>query len=333
MDWVSKSHLGAEAELLNDSVDKAGHSSQTRGIIMTAPQSHQEYRSIFAPSTAKERKDNFESYWVFSQRHAGALIEDQQDLENKRAKLRALQADPVRSRQPLPDPELFYRNYAELKDDPKTFDRKTLLLSCIYKFARHEWVGISGAWEATPTFAKSKAVTDKISRYHLAEEFSHVRLFHEMFRTFHLDRVEWHQPGPMIRKMYEIFPRFPEAMMAAPAFISELMGMTFYLHVDRLFDDILADEPEARDRLRELLHEIMVDELAHIGQRRNYCGALDIQLAKKIIVPMNKLLFRDIPESKLLLDVDQMIADGLAFDYSTVSQQLIDRSWVPTYCQ
>ena len=60
--------------------------------------------------------------------------------------------------------------------------------------------------------------------------------------------------------------------MSTPAFLSELMGIAFYLHVDRLLDEIFAEEPEARDRIRALLQEIMVDELAHIGQRRNYIG-------------------------------------------------------------
>ena len=71
-----------------------------------------------------------------------------------------------------------------------TLDRPTLLLTFLYKFARHEWVGISAAWDATPTFAESTHLTDKISRYHLAEEFCHMRLFGEMFATFRLDAVE-----------------------------------------------------------------------------------------------------------------------------------------------
>src|SRR5205085_1691343 len=103
-------------------------------------------------------------------------------LSRKRERLAYFRNNPVRSRKPLPDPALFYRNYVNLADDPKTFDRKTLLLTCIYKFARHEWVGITGAWDATPDLARSKDLTDKISRYHLAEEFCHVRFFHEMFR-------------------------------------------------------------------------------------------------------------------------------------------------------
>lgn len=291
------------------------------------------FQSIFSPSTPQQRLDNFESYWKFSQAHAGEILEEEQDLTRKRDLLKGFRDHPVRSRLPLKDPELFYRNYVKMQDDPRNLDRKTLLLTCIYKFARHEWVGISGAWDAIPPMARAKTTTEKISRYHLCEEFCHVRLFHEMFRTFHLDKVEWVPLGPWMQKVYRIFPKVPEKLMSPPAFISELMGMTFYLELDRLFDDILADEPEARDRLRALLHEIMVDELAHIGQRRNFIGSVGIRASRQMVRPMITAFFRDIPEAKYLLDIPRMIREGLDFDYSVMRPELIERSWIPSYCR
>lgn len=148
------------------------------------------FRSIFSPSTAAERDSNFETYFEFSKRLSGELIEADKDLTIKRARLKYFQDHAVRSRRPLANPESYYRNYVELIDDPKRLDRKTLLLCCIYKFARHEFVGISGAWDAVRPISKARSITDKITRYHLAEEFCHVRFFHEMFRTMQLDRVE-----------------------------------------------------------------------------------------------------------------------------------------------
>jgi len=69
------------------------------------------YQSIFSPSTAEQRQQNFESYWVFTTRHAGQLLEEDKDLTNKRARLKFFQDNPVRSRMPLADPQRFYRNY------------------------------------------------------------------------------------------------------------------------------------------------------------------------------------------------------------------------------
>ncbi len=291
------------------------------------------YRSIFSPSTSQERKDNFDNYWLFDQQHSGSIQEEAKTLSKKQSQLEHYQKEVVRSKLPLPHPELFYRNYVHLKDDPKTFDRKTLLLTTIYKFARHEWVGISAAWEVTSPLAHSKLVTDKISRYHLCEEFSHVRFFHEMFRTCQLDEVKWVPLGSFSQMIYKIFPRIPEKLMAAPAFVTELMGMTFYIHTDQLLDEIFADEPEVRDRLRALLHEIMADELAHIGQRRNFLGKIGIKMARWMLKPLYKVFFNDIPEAKHLYNVDQMIQDGLAFDYNSVKPELIERSWIPSYCK
>lgn len=290
------------------------------------------YRSIFSPATRQERRENFEDYWRFTLARDGDILESEKTVIKKQARLAELQAHPVRSRQPLPNPELFYRNYVILKDDPASFDRKTLLLTCIYKFARHEWVGISGAWDAIPDMAHAKSTTDKISRYHLCEEFCHVRLFHEMFRTFHLEKVQWVPLGPLMQRVYKMFPYVPEAIMAGPAFVTELMGMTFYLHVNALLDDIFADEPEAKERIRELLHEIMIDELAHIGQRRNFIGSLGLIPTRRMLGPLYRMFFRDIPESAHLFDIGQMVTDGLNFDYSTVSPALIAKSWVPSYC-
>src|SRR5581483_8207111 len=106
---------------------------------------------IFACSTAAERAENFRTYFEFSRQLSGELLEDEKDLIAKRDRLAAMQNARVRSRNPLPDPEAFYRNYVTLRDPPESLDRKTLLLTCTYKFARHEWVGITGAWDATPT--------------------------------------------------------------------------------------------------------------------------------------------------------------------------------------
>ncbi len=290
------------------------------------------YRSIFSPCSAQQRQQNFEHYWEFSQSHSGDIFEDERDLANKRNKLQWFVDKPVRSLTPLDDPTAFHRNCIKLVDNPATLDKRTLLMTCIYKFARHEFNGIKGAWDTLPTVAKANKLTDKISRVHLAEEFCHVRLFTEMLHTFHLENIEMPPLGPIETKVYEIFPLFPELLMSPLAFVTELMGMNFYLQLDEQICALLEDEPEARDRLRALLHEIMVDELAHIGQRRNFMGPIGVWFSKKLIKPIFKLFTRDIPEIALLFDLDRLIHDAHTFDYSTVSPRLIERSWIPSYC-
>jgi hypothetical protein len=218
-------------------------------------------------------------------------------------------------------------------DDPKSLDRMTLMLTGIYKFARHEWVGIKGAWDAVPDMAHSMTVEDKISRVHLAEEFCHVRLFDEMLRTCGLDQVEWKPLSPWKEKVYEQFPKLPGFLMDTPAFVTELMGVTFYCHLHKLFDDVLADEPEVRDRLKELLDEITIDEVAHVGQRRNFIGAIGMKVSKWLVKPFYTLFFNDIPEVGQLFDVKKMIEDGESFDFNNLPDYMIEKSWIPSYCK
>jgi hypothetical protein len=291
------------------------------------------YRSIFSPATRRERAANFEAYWAYTLERDGEILEDQRNLTRKQQILTGFQANPVRAARPLPDPEAFYRNHITLRDDPRRLDRATLLLTFLYKFARHEYVGISAAWNAGARLSGATSLIGRIGRYHLCEEFCHMRLFREMFRTFRLERVEWEPAGKWMSRMYRFFPLLPEALLAPPAFLTELMGLTVYLHVDAALDEILADDLEARGRLRALLREIMVDELAHVGQRRNFIGPLGLAAARRALEPMYRAFFRSIPETRWLFDLERMIGDGRTFDYRAMPPGMVERSWVPSYCR
>ncbi|QWF69393.1 hypothetical protein KEF85_08340 [Methylomonas paludis] len=291
------------------------------------------YRSIFSASTGQERIENFENYWTFTQQHGGQLLEAEQDLAKKRARLQYFKDHPVRLRKPLANPDAFYRNYVTMKDDPKSLDQLTLMLTGIYKFARHEWVGIKAAWDVVPDMANSHSVEDKISRVHLAEEFCHWRLFDEMLRTCGLDQVKWEPLTPVKEWIYQQFPRLPGFLMDTPAFVTELMGVTYYFHLHRLFDDLLHDEPEVRDRLKELLDEITIDEIAHVGQRRNFIGPIGIWISRQLVKPFYTLFFKDIPEIGLLFDINKMIKHGEAFDFNEVPDYMVARTWIPSYCK
>ncbi|MGZ8186537.1 MAG: hypothetical protein ACXWTL_08840 [Methylobacter sp.] len=98
------------------------------------------FLSVSSSATKEQRKENFENYWEFTQQHGGEPFEDDKDLAKKRARLKYFQDNPVKLRKSLADPDAFYRNYVNMKDDPKSLDRMTLMLMGMYKFARHEWM-------------------------------------------------------------------------------------------------------------------------------------------------------------------------------------------------
>jgi hypothetical protein len=291
------------------------------------------YRSIFTDCSAAERRDNFDDYLAYTRIRAGELFETDKDLSTKRERLQHFRAHPVRAKRPLADPAAFYRNHIVFRDDPLTIDLRILLFTCVYKFARHEWVGVSAAWNASPRLVDATTVISRISRYHLAEEFCHVRFFEEMFRTFGLDQVVWLPLSPFKQRVYRLFPNIPGPFMNPIAFVTELVGVTFYRHVDAMLDRLFDDEPEARTRVRELLYEIMADEIAHVGQRRNFLGSAEIRLARRLVAPFFRLFFRGIPESARLFDIGRMAKDGMAFNYSGLPDSLLERSWVPSYCR
>jgi len=39
------------------------------------------------------------------------------------------------------------------------------------------------------------------------------------------------------------------------------------------------------------------------------------------------------PRAPQLFDLDRMVRDGKTFDYSIIAPEMIDRSWVPSYCR
>src|SRR5206468_10434273 len=135
-------------------------------------------------------------------------------------------SERARQRRALAARTLVCAKHVALREIPGTLDQKPVRLAFLYKSERHEYVGISAAWDRTERITESTSMIAKIGLYHLCEEFSHMRLFQEILRTFHLDQVEWVPLGKWMSRMYRLFPMFPEAMLAPPAFVSELMGLT-----------------------------------------------------------------------------------------------------------
>jgi hypothetical protein len=291
------------------------------------------YKMIFTPVAQVDRTRAFEEYWRYLVVRDGAIEEEAQSLEHKTGYYRQLQARPVYAQQPL----MPVQRVTEVADhmagqDLQHVDRRLLALTAIYKFACHEAAGIRAAWNSTPSWARCRTLQDKITRYHLCEEFCHLRLFAEMFKVFSL-HTEWSVPSWFQRTAYAAFTHAPAWLLSPIAFGSEVMGMMFYRHIWRVLQDLFAPEPTVLARLHELLGEIMVDELGHIGERRSYLGNAGINLARKTLPVMMRRFFAEIPEAEALLDVNCMVDEALRFDYSDIDTSVTARAWIPSYCQ
>jgi hypothetical protein len=291
------------------------------------------YKVIFTPVSLSDRTRAFEDYWAYLLMRDGALQEEAQSLEHKTAYYQKLQMRPVHARQLLTPVQTMAELSALLASQTRPqADRRLLALTAIYKFASHEAAGIREAWKLTPPWEHCRNLTDRITRYHLCEEFCHLRLFAEMFKVFAL-RVDWPMLSWPMRTAYGAFARAPNWFLAPIAFGSEVMGMTFYRHIWHVLAEVFATQPEALERLHELLGEIMVDELGHIGERRSFLGNTGVKFARQVLPVMIRRFFGDIPEAKAILDVEQMVREALAFDYSGIDVTITARAWIPAYCQ
>jgi hypothetical protein len=291
------------------------------------------YKEIFAPASRSDRTRAFEDYWAYLLMRDGALQEEVQSLEYKTHYYQSLQTRPVRAQQPLTQAQTMadLSNLLTTRHSPQA-DRRLLTLTAIYKFASHEAAGIRAAWTATPSWERCRNLTDRITRYHLCEEFCHLRLFAEMFKVCRL-QVDWPPLSWLAHTAYAAFARFPGWCLDPIAFGSEVMGMMFYRHIWRVLQEVFALEPEVLRRLHELLAEIMVDELGHIGERRSFLGNTGVKVARKVLPVMIRRFFADIPEVEGILDVNQMVQDALTFDYSGIDSTITERAWIPAYCQ
>jgi len=291
------------------------------------------YKAIFAPAPRSDRLRAFEDYWAHLLLRDGALQEAVQSLEYKSRYYQSLQTHPVQARQPLTSAQTMAELAHQLaSQNMMQADRRLLVLTAIYKFACHEAAGIQAAWKSTPPWEQCRNLTDRITRYHLCEEFCHLRLFAEMFKVFGL-RVDWPALSWPLRTAYAAFTHFPSWVLAPVAFASEVMGMMFYRHIWRVLAEVFTAEAEALARVHELLAEIMVDELGHIGERRSFLGNPGVTFARQILPVMMRKFFADIPEAAVILDVPQMVREALVFDYSDIDAAITERAWIPAYCE
>lgn len=291
------------------------------------------YKVIFTPATATDRALAFEEYWAYLAARDGAMDEAAQSLEHKTAYYQGIRAQPVRAAQPLTRAQTLAELSRDLaRQEPTHIDPQLLALTVIYKFACHESAGVVAAWESTAPWARCTSLREKITRYHLCEEFCHLRLFAEMFRVFDL-HVDWDPLSWPKRVMYAAFTHVPGCLLSPVALGSEVMGIIFYRHIRRVLQEVFATEPQVLARLLELLGEIMVDELGHIGERRSYLGNQGAKLARKFLPFLMRGFFGEIPEAQPMLDVTHMIQEALAFDYGGIDRAITARAWIPAYCQ
>ncbi len=95
------------------------------------------------------------------------------------------------------------------------------------------------------------------------EETYHTRIFREVARLFGLE-YELRRPPRVIRASVMLMARLPQRSSYLLLLAGEIMGTVAFLLLATQGEELLASRPAVRDRVRELLDEILVDEVGHV---------------------------------------------------------------------
>ena len=95
------------------------------------------------------------------------------------------------------------------------------------------------------------------------EETYHTRIFKEIVRLFGLDFELRPPPGP-IQHSVKLMARLPESLSFTLLAAGELMGTVAFLELAQRAERLLAGHDAVLARVRDLLDEILVDEVGHV---------------------------------------------------------------------
>lgn len=95
------------------------------------------------------------------------------------------------------------------------------------------------------------------------EETYHTRIMHEIVKLFGVDFQLRTPPWP-IQQSVKLMARLPRRASYMLLLAGELMGTVAFAHMARSGDALLADHPKMAARVRELMDEILVDEVGHV---------------------------------------------------------------------
>jgi hypothetical protein len=95
------------------------------------------------------------------------------------------------------------------------------------------------------------------------EETYHTRIFKEIVAFFGLD-FELRPPPAPIQQSVKLMAHLPESLSFTLLAAGELMGTVAFLELAERAERLLADHPALLARIRDLLDEILIDEVGHV---------------------------------------------------------------------
>ena len=112
------------------------------------------------------------------------------------------------------------------------------------------------------------------------EETYHTRIFREIVRMFGLD-FRLREPPRSIQQSVKLMAHLPESLSFLLLAAGELMGTVAFLELAERGARLLKDHPAVLARVRELLDEILVDEVGHVTYLLGSMGGARLALVRQ----------------------------------------------------
>jgi hypothetical protein len=112
------------------------------------------------------------------------------------------------------------------------------------------------------------------------EETYHTRIFREIVRLFGLD-FTLREPPRAIQQSVKLMAHVPESLSFLLLAAGELMGTVAFLELAARAERLLASCPPVQARVRDLLDEILIDEVGHVTYLLGSMGPVRLALVRE----------------------------------------------------
>lgn len=260
---------------------------------------------IFTPLTRGERSAFVAHYREFLLQRDGAPDFTTYTLSLREPALRAIEQSPVvRAGGRSVDRAVFDRNANEQDVADGGLDEPTLWAVLAARLNRHEQYAVRYLEERGRYVGGS--VEDPRTYIDMEERY-HGRIIDEALRTLGLE-PRWRPPSRLTRFMLRQIVRLPRFISDMTVLCGEIIGVATFMLLRERAAALFADEPAPALRLRDLLTQILVDEVGHVYYLRSQLGPVRLAIARRLLPVIARVMTRDLPEAMRLFGREELLA-------------------------
>jgi len=268
------------------------------------PRTFDPYRNL----SSEERVQHLAAYRHFLNEREGEVDAGQRTLQRRERRMLAMEASPIVWSGAI-DRSAFQRCMAD--EQSIELDARTAWVFAAAKANEGERYGVDlelARYFEHGGFAGVHA--QDLMLFAMVQESYHCRLLVEICKTCGVE-FEWNVPGWTTRALMALIGRLPGQLRWIPVMAGELVGTAvfrlLYGQVN-LFDE----QPAVRDRLRQIVKEIWIDEVLHVAFARAHLGRVGLALVRASVPLVAQATLRDVPQLRRLGCTPERILGDLA---------------------